>query len=206
MLSAGFSLLFLNSRSSPGNCHVRIVECPIPGRLLGGSLLEAAASPRPAPGPPFSARAGRELAGLQPPWPRRGCGCLQCPRSQAAGAVTTVGGAGGEATRCVNPWLLPLTLPLPPLAALFLYIPLQLAASAPNHPHGGSTFWPFLSAFIPFLHKFFFQVLCHWIYWWVLISMCVSLKPTGVGTSLAVQWLRLTFQPRGFGSHPWAVN
>ena len=138
MLSAGFSRLSSNSRSSPGNRHVRTAQCPVPERLLGGSLREAAARGAfPRPRPLFSGRAGRELAGLQPPSPRLPSApvvtCGRCSHNSGRGRREMPRGR-------VSPWFLPLTLPPPPLAAPFLCIPLRLAASAPNQPHGGSLF------------------------------------------------------------------
>lgn len=146
MLSAGFSLLSLNSRGSPGNRHVRTVPVPrsrkAPRRIpVGGSCSGSFSSPLSRSWSPFLseswAGAGRAAAALSAPWLRLPSvpvvTCSRCSHNSARGRREMPRGR-------VNPWFLPLTLPLPPLAGLFLYIPSQLAASAPNHPHEGSTF------------------------------------------------------------------
>lgn len=73
----------------------------------------------------FSMRAGRELAGLR--LPRHhccGCGCLQCPRSHAAGAVTAVRGRRESARR----------QPLPPSFDFELTSRLSPVCQAPWRP------------------------------------------------------------------------
>ena len=131
MLSAGFSLLSLNSRGSPGNRHVRTAPVPVPGRLrripVGGSCSGSFSSPSSRSWSPFLseswAGAGRAAAALTAPRLRLPSvpvvTCSRCSHNSAMGRREMPRGR-------VNPWFLPLTLPLPPLAALFLYIPSQL--------------------------------------------------------------------------------
>ena len=170
MLSAGFSLLSLNSRGSLGNRHVRTAPVPVAGRLrripVGGSCSGSFSSPSSRSWSPFLseswAGAGRAAAALTAPRLRLPSvpvvTCSRCSHNSARGRREMPRGR-------VNPWFLPLTLPLPPLAALFLYIPSQLAASAPKHPHGGGGVnfltLPFCIYSIPTQDFFFFQVLCH---------------------------------------------
>ena len=164
MLSAGFSLLSLNSRGSLGNRHVRTAPVPVAGRLrripVGGSCSGSFSSPSSRSWSPFLseswAGAGRAAAALTAPRLRLPSvpvvTCSRCSHNSARGRREMPRGR-------VNPWFLPLTLPLPPLAALFLYIPSQLAASAPKHPHGGGgqLFDPsFLHLFHSYTRFFFF--------------------------------------------------
>lgn len=125
------------SRESPRQNSPVPSSRKAPRRIpVGGSCSGSFSPPSSRSWSPLlsESRAGAAVAA---PWLRLPSApvvtCSRCSHNSGRGRRKTPRGR-------VNPWFLPLTLPLPRLAAPFLYIPLRLAASAANQPHGGATF------------------------------------------------------------------